>query len=215
MNLGWLVGGAAVVVGGLFLHGPFHKDGGEEYARPAQQVYAMLDDLSPPDQVEAMLEHVPGATTTREVAPGVVAWRFAVEGTEVARFTTTVTARGDDRSVVSTVLNMTPDADRLLRSKGDASTTPISFAEIAGIAMLEQVDSTLDGRAFDDARVQQATLRYVQRNTADMFQSASAAMDEAVEKSRLEDEADAEAERLSGLRADADKFKPGEPMVQP
>lgn len=155
-----LIGAAAALgLGGMVAAGSMSDGGGGEgevYARPIGQVQAELAAMPMSPEVARAYRKSFGDRMEVRQESGAVVWRFSAQGREVARFTATLTEEGPERTRVS--VDYTPGA-LLKGDDGDLLAHPV-VAHAAELTMAEQIDSTFEGRSFDEARVKAAVTAY-------------------------------------------------------
>lgn len=135
-----LVGGASLLGGGAYVSGAF--DSGEYYPMAPAAVEARLAGLNFGSEATGDMRLV-----LRSRGPAVVRWDLMAEGERIAdvRAKLSPEAPGTRVEVVFTFTK----GEALMGLEEDPF-----FNEIAKVAMEEKVDSTLDGRAFDEKRLQ-------------------------------------------------------------
>lgn len=137
----WLAGGATLLGGGAYVSGAF--DRGEFYPMETSAVEARLAGLNFGDEATGAQARL----VLRSRGPAVVRWDLMMDGERVA----------DVRAHLSPEATGTRVRVAFDFTKGDAlmglEEDPF-LNEIAEIAMTEKIDSTLDGRAFNEGLMQ-------------------------------------------------------------
>lgn len=201
-------GAAAALAAGVYFHGPLKS--GETYERPASEVYRIVESSPLPSAFDKMVYHQRGGSVTRGGEPEKsMIWYFHANGVQVAKYTVNIVSTGAKQSRVSTDFEMSDAAEKAL-GKGFAIKGADQYKVIGQAAMNEQIDSRLDGRAFDYARISDAMSGYMMANMGQIQGEAIKSFDEASAKFKKMDEQRA----YRDAQAENAKFKPGEPMVK-
>lgn len=137
----WLAGGATLLGGGAYLGGAF--DRGEYYAMNSAAVETRLAGLEFGDEAHGTQAKL----VLRSRGPAVVRWDLMLEGDRVADVRAHLSPEAPGTRVLVEFAFM--KGDGLMGLEDDPF-----LNEIAAIAMEEKVDSTLDGRAFNETLVQ-------------------------------------------------------------
>lgn len=191
-----LAGGATLLGGGAYASGAF--DRGEYYAMNPAAVEARLAGLSFGDEAKGANARL----VLRSRGPAVVRWDLMLEGDRVA----------DVRAHLAPEETGTRVQVEFAFMKGDAlmglEEDPF-LNEIAEIAMAEKVDSTLDGRAFNETLVQAKMAAAVAANPQAVANLQIKAQQTASDRMKDADDADYYGSSRGGMGAG----KPGEPTV--
>lgn len=204
-----MFGGAAVALAaGAYFHGPLKT--GETYARSPDEVYRMVESSPLPSMFSKMVYNQRGGAVTRGGEPGKsMIWYFHANGMQVAKYTVNITPSGADKTRVQTSFVMSDDAEKAL-GKGFAISGADQYKVIGRVSMNEQIDSRLDKRPFDFAKINEAMSAYVLANMNKIQGEALESMDKAAaEFKKMDEERD-----YRKAQAENRKYKPGEPMVR-
>ncbi len=204
-----MFGGAAVALAaGAYFHGPLKT--GETYDRPALEVYRVVESTSLPSLFSKMVYNQRGGAVTRGGEPEKsMIWYFHANGLQVAKYTVEIIPVTEAKTRVQTSFEMSRDAEKAL-GKGFAIKGADQYKVIGRVSMNEQIDSRLDKRSFDTAKVSEAMSAYILTNMKQIQGEALESMDKAAEQFKKMDEERA----YRDAQAENRKYKAGEPMTQ-
>jgi hypothetical protein len=208
MKIILLAGIAAIVAGGVYLHGPLRN--GETYDRTIDEAYETVRNMPMPRQFGRMVENVPGGTVKMDYADQqAIVWRFTAKGKDAALFKVEFTPVDEPGKVyVSTSYEPLEAAPLLFDGSDNLMSDPELFDKMARVSMREQVDARLERRPFNQKLTQDVMAGWVMKNVGNIQQEVSSQMKDAVKSF---DEMDKERE-LSKQRAEAAKFSTAKPM---
>jgi hypothetical protein len=149
---------AAVAAAGIVVAGTGTNPGaeGEVYDLPLAQAQAELSAAPLPLEIGNAYRKTLGENFQAEQgADGNIVWRFTHQGVELARFTAMLTDEGSGKTRIS--VDFKPSA--LLREKEELLFNPM-VANAAEMMVAEHIDSALEHRPFDEARVKAAVTAY-------------------------------------------------------
>jgi hypothetical protein len=203
-----LIGGVpAAVAGGIYFHGPLVT--GETYAVPAAQVAQTLENLSFPGYVGSTVSGLPGASTTRDIEPGKsVTYFFHARGGQAAKFVASYQPVDATHTRVSTRMEMSGDAEKLL--KGQYMSNAKEFEVVGAAAIREQIDARLEARPFNKDVVMKAMQGYAMANMGEIQKGVADALNESIQMQ----ESRASTSRYTPPPGSPD-FQAGRPMVDP
>lgn len=148
----------AVAAGGIVVAGTGTKAGGEGevYDMPLAQAQAELSAAPfPPEMEKAYRKSLGEHVEVQQGPDGTIVWRFTQQGYELARFTAALTDEGSDRTRISVAFK----PSTLLKEKEELLFNPV-VTNAAEMMVAEHIDSTLERRPFDEARVKAAVTAY-------------------------------------------------------
>ncbi|WP_423603895.1 hypothetical protein [Sphingomonas sp. MS122] len=203
-----MFGGAAVALAaGAYFHGPLKT--GETYDRPAHEVYRVVESTPLPSLFDKMVYNQRGGAVTRGGEPEKsMIWYFHANGLQVAKYTVNIIPVSEGKTRVQTSFEMSDDAEKAL-GKGFAIQGADQYKVIGRVSMNEQIDSRLDKRSFDTAKVSEAMSAYILVNMKKVQGEALESMDKAAEQFKKMDEERAYQDAQENNR----KYKAGEPMT--
>ncbi|MEG3180554.1 hypothetical protein [Sphingomonas sp. LT1P40] len=202
-------GVATAAAAGIYFHGPLQSSG-ETYDRPLAETYRIVEATPLPSLFDKMVTGTRDESVTRGGEPQKsMVWYFHAKGQQIGKYTVEVAPAGDKQTRVKTSFEMADNAEKVM-GKGFAIHGSDQFAVIGHASMNEQIDSRLDGRAFDTAKISHAMTAYIAANLSGIQGQALESFDQASAQFK---EADAER-AYSKAQADNARFKPGEPMVR-
>ncbi len=179
-----LGGGAAILAGGLYVHNPYQ--GGEVYALPVAEVYEKLSDIDIPGEVGGGQSIRAGSGTEIEREENKsITWKIKQDGSTMARFTADLAPV--DAKHTRVVVHFQMDEDSKLAAASPQLAQNKFLVNIAEMAMTEQIDSTLDGRPYNQKAVGVKMLAYIAMHRDEMqafIQQYQAAIDAAMRESR-------------------------------
>jgi len=175
-----MFGGAAIALAtGAYFHGPLKM--GETYNRSPIEVYRAVESSPLPSMFSKMVYNQRGGAVTRGGEPEKsMIWYFHANGKQVAKYTVEIAPSGANKTRVSTSFEMSDGAEKAL-GKGFAISGADQYKVIGRVSMDEQIDSRLDKRAFDYAKISDAMSAYVLTNMNKIQGEAMRSMDEAAE----------------------------------
>jgi hypothetical protein len=204
-----MFGGAAVALAtGAYFHGPLKS--GETYDQPIAEVYRIVEASPLPSLFDKVVYGQRNGAVTRGGEPQKsMIWYFHAKGQQIGKYTVTMSEAGAGKTRVSTSFEMANNAQELM-GKGIALYGSDQFKVIGQASMDEQIDSRLDKRPFDGARITEAMAGHMMANMGQIQSDVSASMDHAAAQF---DRADADRAYRDGQAANR-KYTPGEPMVK-
>lgn len=140
---------------------------GTVYDKPYARAYADLAAM-PLLPVTGAAHNSNGSMVVQQGA-GTISWRLSLGTTEVGLFTARLSPVGTDRTRVLVDFAATPP--------GDAQNPILSselMTDFARLAMVEQVDASLEGRAPDVREIHMNAARHLQANPAQVKQFGQA-----------------------------------------
>lgn len=208
MKIILLAGIAAIVAGGVYLHGPLRN--GETYDRTIDEAYESVRNMAMPRQFGRMVENVPGGSVKMDYADRQsIVWRFTAKGKDAALFRVDFTPVDEPGKVyVTTSYEPLENASLLFDSSDSLMSDPALFDQMARVSMREQVDSRLERRPFNTKLTQDVMAGWAMKNMGNIQQEVGTRMNEAAKSFEDMDE---EA-KLSKQRAESAKFSSAKPM---
>ncbi len=165
-------GAAAMLGGGLYIHGDLQ--GGEVYPLPIAAVYEKLSNTDLPGSLggksgdsfnrgstdsDVVVEREPNKSVT---------WKLRQDGSTIARFTADLEPVSDKATRVRVTFKI--DEDGKLGALGPKVAQSRFLATIAETGMNEQVDSVLDGRAYNAKVVSMQIAAYMMTHRGEINQ---------------------------------------------
>ena len=193
----------AAVAGGAYWHGPIVR--GTVYAKPSAAVAATLESMALPKYFSTALASVDGGSTRMAIPGQSVVYLFQARGGQAAKFVVDITPVDATHTRVSTRMELSPDAERLLKT--EIMPGPQEFEEVGTAAMNEQIDAKLSGRPVNEDIQKQAMMRFAMAHMSDIQKGVAAKMDDAAKQFHESDAADAASRGLL--------IVPGQPMSDP
>lgn len=148
----------AVAAGGIVVAGTGTTAGGDGEVYDMTQVQARAELSAapfPPEMQKAYGDTLGRNVEVVEGPDGAIVWRFTHQGYEVARFTASLSDEGSDKTRIAVAFK--PSA--LLKEKDEEFSHPM-LIEAAEAMVAEHVDSALERRPFEEARVKAAITAY-------------------------------------------------------
>lgn len=210
MKIVLFAGIAAIIAGGVYLHGPLRD--GETYDRSPDDAYEAVRSLSFPKQFQRMVNGVPGGSIKRDYVDGQsITWTFMAKGKEGARFKVEFIPKDNPQQVyVVTAYERLEHSNLLYDGKDPLMGDPELFSKFGRVALREQVDSKLERRPYDNKPASDVLMAWTMKNMGKIQQGVS---DQMTEVSKSLNEAD-EAGRRAKQEAEARKFASGKPMTE-
>jgi hypothetical protein len=170
-----MMGAAAtsMIGGGAYMTGAFN--GGEVYNMPIEQVFAELESMELPVEMQDGFAAQPGTDirVSRQDDKSIT-WEFTVEGHELATFRADMEKVDQDHTRVIVHFSVQdPGLDEHEEHMADTLNAEPFFVEVGEIAFAEQIDATLEKRPFDTNKVGMEVMSYVAAHPEDIahFQS--------------------------------------------
>jgi hypothetical protein len=208
MKIVFLAGAAAIIAGGVYLHGPLRN--GETYDRSVDDAYETVRAMPMPPLFARMVENVPGGDVRKEYADRQsVSWHFTAKGREGAVFRVEFApAETPGKVYVSTSYENLDESALLYDGSDRLMSDPELFEQMARVSLREQVDARLERRPFDKKLTQDVLAGWTMKNMDNIQREIGAQMNEVADTFK---QADEEA-RLSRQRAEAARFSSAKPM---
>ena len=193
----------AAVAGGAYWHGPIVR--GTVYAKPSAQVAATLESMALPKYFSTALAMVDGGSTRMAIPGQSVVYLFQARGGQAAKFVVDITPVDATHTRVSTRMELSPDAERLLKT--EIMPGPQEFEEVGTAAMNEQIDAKLTGRPVNEDIQKQAMMRFAMAHMGEIQKGVADTLNESIKASDA-----MEAERVA---SHGPVIIPGRPMSDP
>ncbi len=208
MKIVFLAGAAAIIAGGVYLHGPLRN--GETYDRSIDDAYETVRAMPLPPLFARMVENVPGGDVRMEYADRQsISWHFTAKGREGAVFRVEFApVETPGKVYVSTSYENLDESALLYDGSDRLMSDPELFEQMARVSLREQVDARLERRPFDKKLTQDVLAGWTMKNMGNIQREVGAQMNEVADTFK---QADEEA-RLSRQRAEAARFSSAKPM---
>jgi hypothetical protein len=193
----------AAVAGGAYLHGPIVW--GTVYEKSPAEVAATLESMQLPRYFGTALEMVDGGSTRMTIPGQSVVYLFQARGGQAAKFIADITPVDATHTRVSTRMELSPDAERLLKT--EVMPGAAEFEEVGTAAMNEHIDAKLTGRPVNEMIERQAMARFAMSHMGEIQKGVADTLNESMEQADAD-----EAERVA---SHAPVIVPGRPMSDP
>ena len=183
--------------------------GSEEYPMPAAQATSMLSSLGYSPTLSTMPAALGSMQVGFETMPDgkSVQWSFRRGRDDLGHITATVEPKGDTASTVKVDYAEGED-----HGGGSAGRIRMQLKNNLKPLFVEAIDSTLDGRPFDEAVRSKVETALAEGLSPTMFSGVDASLDEEVAR-RREREPNGPSRRFDGSRKSSPSQSPGQPTT--
>lgn len=208
MKIVLFAGIAAIVAGGVYLHGPLRD--GETYDRSIDEAYESVRNMPMPKTFSRIVDRVPGGSIRRDfVDRQSITWTFMAKGKEGSVFKVEFTPVETPGQVyVSTSYTALDHANLLYDGSDPLMGDPDLFDKLARVALREQVDSRLERRPYNNKPAADVMAAWTVKNINKIQQGVAQQMNEV---SQTFSEMDEQTRQMKSA-AEARKFSSGKPM---
>ncbi len=159
-------GALASLGGGAYISGAL--DGGEVYNMSAEQVASQLEHMALPQDLESSMDSMEGTqVNVSRKGKESVTWTFTLSGLDIAEFTAKLSEEGPGKTRVNVSFEIPENgADELVK---DTPAATLLVKAVAEIAMMEQLDATLEKRKYDSKKVGNTIAAYAMTHPAEVM----------------------------------------------